>query len=122
MTSVRIEGSDIDIEVEPNETLTEAAWRQGYSWPTKCYGQLECMQCFVRVKEGDINIVPAEEQETFAMRTRFPPRLRSRMVRLACRVKVSGPGVVLEKKGVKAPAPAVAAGGGIENESKDELK
>jgi len=122
MTSVHIEGSNVDIDVKSHETVAEAAWRQGYSWPTKCYGQLECMQCFVRIKDGEINIVPAKEEEITAMRTLLPPRLRSRMVRLACRVEVSGPGVVLEKKGVTAPNPAVVIDSGIENKSKDQLK
>ena len=107
MTLVRIEGSDVEIDVRPNESVAEAAWRQGYTWPTKCWGQMECMQCFVRVKDGEVNIVPAEEDEMFAMRTLFPPRLRSRMVRLGCRLQVSGPGVVLEKKSVRAPVDAV---------------
>jgi 2Fe-2S ferredoxin len=103
--------SDVDIEVNPGESVAEAAWRQGYEWPTKCWGQLECMQCFVRVKAGDgeVNIVPAGEEEVIAMRTMFPPRLRSPMVRLGCRITVCGEGVVLEKKGVKPPTAEAAA-------------
>lgn len=111
MPIVHIDGSDVDIDVNPGESVAEAAWRQGYDWPTKCWGQLECMQCFVRIKPGDgeVNIVPADEEEIIAMRTLFPPRLRSPMVRLGCRVQVCGDGVVLEKKGVRAPATAQPA-------------
>lgn len=105
MPIVHIDGSDVDIAVNPGEAVAEAAWRQGFDWPTKCWGQLECMQCFVRIKpnEGEVNIVPADDEELFAMRTMFPPRLRSPMVRLGCRLEVCGEGVVLEKKGVKPP-------------------
>lgn len=104
MTVVNIEGSDIQIDVLSGESVAEAAWRQGFTWPTKCWGQLECMQCFVRVKEGEDNIVPPGDDEIVAMRTMFPPRFRSRMVRLGCRLQVCGDGVVVEKKGVRAPA------------------
>lgn len=119
MTRVTIAGSDVEIDVRPNESVAEAAWRQGYNWPTKCWGQMECMQCFVRIKDGEINIVPADDDEVFAMRTLFPPRLRSRMVRLGCRIRVSGPGVVLEKKGVTAPVDTPAAG--AEDETRERI-
>ncbi|MBY4039198.1 2Fe-2S iron-sulfur cluster binding domain-containing protein [Rhodococcus fascians] len=106
MTVVRIDGSDVEIDVRKGESVAEAAWRLGFDWPTKCWGQLECMQCFVRIKDREENIVPPEDEELFAMRTMFPPRLRSRMVRLGCRLEVCGDGVVLEKKGVRPPLPA----------------
>lgn len=108
MTVVRIEGSDVEIDVGSGESVAEAAWRQGFTWPTKCWGQLECMQCFVRVKDGEENIVPAGDDELVAMRTMFPPRLRSRMVRLGCRLQVCGDGVTVEKKGVKAPVSSLS--------------
>jgi 2Fe-2S ferredoxin len=104
MAIVRIDGSNVEIDVRAGESVAEAAWRQGYVWPTKCWGQRECMQCFVRIKDGEENIVPAGEEELYAMRTLFPPRLRSPMVRLGCCIEVSGDGVVLEKKGVQAMA------------------
>lgn len=114
MPSVHIDGSDVDIDVNLGEAVAEAAWRQGYTWPTKCWGQLECMVCFVRIKPGDgeVNIVPPSEDEIVAMRAMLPPRLRSPMVRLGCRIEVCGDGVELEKKGVKLPetAPNVEAG------------
>jgi 2Fe-2S ferredoxin len=108
---VHIDGSDVDLEVNQGESVAEAAWRQGYTWPTKCYGQMECMQCFVRVQPGlgELNVVPAGEDELLAMRTLFPAKMRTSMVRLGCRIEVKGEGVVLEKKGVVAP-PVVSDG------------
>ena len=107
MTIVRIDGSDVEIDVRPGESVAAAAWRQGYDWPTKCWGQMECMQCFVRIKDGELNILPAEDDELFAMKTMFPPRLRTSLTRLGCRVQVCGAGVVLEKKGVVPPSAGV---------------
>ena len=109
MATVRIDGSDVEVEVKADESVAEAAWRQGFDWPTKCWGQMECMQCFVRIKDGEENIVPADDDEEFAMRTMFPPRLRTSLTRLGCRIRVRGEGVVLEKKGVRPPASGVPA-------------
>ncbi|EME67270.1 ferredoxin [Rhodococcus ruber BKS 20-38] len=104
MPRVRIEGSDLEIGVETYESVAEAAWRQDYVWPSRCWGQRECMQCFVRIRAGEEYVVPADEDELFAMRTKFPPRLRSPLVRLGCCIRVTQDGVVLEKKGVSAPS------------------
>jgi ferredoxin, 2Fe-2S len=103
MTVVRIEPGGIEIEVAAREPVAEAAWRQGYTWPTKCYGQLDCTQCFARITAGEEQVLPALDDELFTMRTRLPARLRSPLVRLGCRVLVAGDGVVLEKKGVRPP-------------------
>jgi ferredoxin, 2Fe-2S len=103
MPTVRVEPAGLDIEVAPGESVAEAAWRQGYTWPTKCWGQAECMVCYVRVVDGELDCVPADDEELFQMRTLLPIRLRSPLTRLACRIKVKGNGLVLEKKGVRPP-------------------
>lgn len=103
MSVVRVEPSGLDIKVEAGEPVAEAAWRQGYTWPTKCWGQLDCTSCFARIAEGEELVVPAEDDELAAMRTRLPARLRSPLVRLGCRLRVTADGVVLEKKGVGPP-------------------
>ncbi len=98
---VRIEPAGAELDVEAGETVLEAAWRLGYTWPTKCFGQAECMVCFVTVVDGELQTEPPGPHEVFQMETRLPPRTRGPLVRLACRLKVTGPGVVLEKKGVR---------------------
>lgn len=103
MTIVRIEGSDVEIDVDAGESVAESAWRQGFFWPTRCWGQMDCVQCHVRVGDGEENIVPATDEELFVLRTKFPRRLRTSLTRLGCQVRVTGPGVVLEKKGVRPP-------------------
>lgn len=100
MPIVRIEPAGLDLEVRPGEAIAEAAWRQGYKWPTRCYGQAECMACALRVVEGELQTEPAGEEETERMQALLPRRLRGPSTRLACRVRVTGDGVVVEKKGV----------------------
>ncbi len=101
---VRIEPGGLELDVEAGETVLEAAWRRGYTWPTKCFGQAECMACRVTVVDGELQTEPPGSHEAFQMRTRLPPRARGPLVRLACQLKVTGPGVVLAKKGVRSAA------------------
>lgn len=101
MPRVRVEPDGLDIEVAPDETLVEAAWRLGYEWPTICFGQADCMTCHVRLIEGESAAVPASDDELERMRTKMSPRLHSPLRRLACRLLVTGDGLVVEKKGVR---------------------
>jgi ferredoxin, 2Fe-2S len=107
MATVRVLPAGIEFEVRPGEPVAAAAWRQGYLWPTKCWGQAECMVCYVRMVEGELSMVPPGAEELHQMRTLLPRRLRSPLTRLGCRLEVTGEGVVLEKKGVYAPLETV---------------
>ncbi len=44
--------ADETIVVSHDETLLQAAKRQGWTWPTVCQGDMECGICWVVVKEG----------------------------------------------------------------------
>ena len=101
MPRVIVEPSGIEIDVEPDETVAEAAWRQGLVWPTKCWGQLDCMACFTTIVDEELSAVPAEDEELDAMRLRLPARSRDPLVRLGCRLKVKKSGLVVEKSGVR---------------------
>jgi 2Fe-2S ferredoxin len=103
MPIVRVEPAGIEFDVNPDESVAEAAWRLGYTWPTNCWGQAECMVCWVRILDGELAAEPPGEEELFAMRSRLPVKLRSPLTRLACRLHVNGGGLVLEKKGVRPP-------------------
>ena len=103
MPLVRIEPLGATFDVTPEETMLVAAWRLGYSWPTLCWGQAECMVCRVKVISGAAEGQPASAYELERMRTLMPRRWQSSSTRLACQLKVTGPGVVLEKAGVKGP-------------------
>lgn len=85
------------------ESVAEAAWRLGYYWPTSCWGQAECMLCRVQVIAGEMQVAPPEDEELLQMDARLPSRWRTPVTRLACRLRITGAGVVVEKKGVRAP-------------------
>ncbi|MCU1458159.1 MAG: ferredoxin [Actinomycetia bacterium] len=105
MARVRVEPLGVELEVEPGESLIEAAWRLGYHWPTTCFGQAECMLCRVDVVAGEEQTVPAEAAEETAVRTRLPASARRPGLRLACRLRIRGDGVVVRKAGVVGPSP-----------------
>lgn len=103
MPVVRIEPLGEEICVRPGEAVAEAAWRLGYYWPTTCFGQAQCMACRVRVVSGEQSIMPADDEEVEAMRTRLPRLEREGGTRLGCRLTVTADGVTVEKRGVKPP-------------------
>jgi 2Fe-2S ferredoxin len=100
---VRVEPAGIEIDVGPNESVAECAWRLGFTWPTRCWGQAECMVCATRLIDGESQVEPPGQEELEQMADRLPRRLRSPSTRLACRLHVRGDGVVLEKAGVRPP-------------------
>jgi 2Fe-2S ferredoxin len=103
MATVRVEPAGVEFDVKRGESVAEAAWRLGFTWPTNCWGQAECMVCFVKVVDGEVQAEPPGEEELSQMRTRLPRRLRGPLTRLACRLLVKGDGLVVEKKGVYPP-------------------
>ncbi|PAK28049.1 hypothetical protein CJD44_00995 [Streptomyces sp. alain-838] len=103
MAEVHVRPAGLTIEVAPGETLAESAWRQGYRWPTTCWGKAECMVCTVLVTSGESATVPADAAEEDAIRLRLPRHLRRPESRLACRLRFTGDGAVVEKKGVRPP-------------------
>ena len=103
MARVWIEPAGVGIEVDPGETLAESAWRQGFGWPTTCWGQAECMVCAVVVDDGESATVPPDAEEEAAMALRLPPQLRRPESRLACRLRFTRDGAVVRKKGVRPP-------------------
>jgi ferredoxin, 2Fe-2S len=103
---VRVEPLGAELEVRSGETLAEAAWRLGYGWPTTCWGQAECTLCWVRVVGGEDHVAPPEAEEAEALLHLLPSAVRRPGVRLACRLSVTGEGVVVEKYGVRPPPPA----------------
>src|ERR1022692_1670182 len=104
MPWVTVEPSGIRIEVQDRESVAEAAWRQGFSWPTKCWGQAECMSCFTKIVRGELAAEPMRQEESDAMRGRMAKRQRGPLVRLGCRLHVTKEGLVLEKRGLRPAA------------------
>ncbi|MBV1886932.1 MAG: 2Fe-2S iron-sulfur cluster binding domain-containing protein, partial [Parvibaculaceae bacterium] len=52
---VEIEGSDVEFQVKPNETIVKAAARQGISFPSLC-NVGECGSCRCTLKTGRIKL------------------------------------------------------------------
>ena len=101
---VHVEPIGIDLELQPGETIIEAAWRHGYSWPTVCYGQAECTLCHVEVLSGEEHLTPVDDEERDALEQRLPGadgRDLTR-IRLACRARATGD-VTVRKRGVRRP-------------------
>lgn len=106
MPRVRIQPADVELEVGDGESVAEAAWRQGYVWPTQCWGQAECMSCFTKILDGELSALPAEQFELDAKRLKMPGKLKSSpLVRLACQLRCTGEGLVLEKHGFRVAEP-----------------
>lgn len=104
MTRVTVQPGDLALEVADDESVAEAAWRQGWRWPTTCWGKAECTVCSVLVLDGEQAVLPADDEEIDAIDLRMPLHLRLPGTRLACRLRLRGDGAVVEKKGVRPPA------------------
>lgn len=83
---VRVQPAGIDITVEPEETLMEAADRLGYDWPTFCHMQCLCGECYVEVREGAEFCSATEPQEAETLAGNDRPQ----GARLACQLLVNG--------------------------------
>jgi ferredoxin, 2Fe-2S len=100
MPVVRVEPSGIELELLPGEAVAVGAWRLGYSWPTSCWGQAECMLCRTEVVDGDEHVLPPNDDELEALRLLLPRSARRPGVRLGCRLVVTADGVTVMKKGL----------------------
>lgn len=104
MPVVTIVPGDLRIDVAADETLAQAAWRQGYHWPTTCWGAMECMVCATVVCSGEAAAAPPSPEEETAISERMPRFRQQSGTRLACQLVVLGDGLVVEKEGVRPPA------------------
>lgn len=97
---VRVEPAGVEIEVRPGETLFDAAWREGYAWPTICLGQALCTHCHVRLRDASSAVLsPVGKDERLAIQ-RISRRLyKGDMagVRLACQMEISAGDLVVEQ-------------------------
>jgi ferredoxin, 2Fe-2S len=99
MPRVTVEPDRIVLPVAPDETLIEAAWRLGYTWPTTCYGRAECTACHVEILAGAEHASAVQDDEAAALSILGT---RGQSLRLACRLRFDGDAVV-RKRGVHAP-------------------
>ncbi len=103
MPVVTVMPGGLEIDVEAGEVLAQAAWAHGCLGPTRCWGEAECMVCAREVISGDDAAEPPGEEELAAIDERMPHFKRRPGTRLACRLRVLGEGLVVEKVGVIKP-------------------
>lgn len=103
MPVVTIVPGNMQIEVAAGETLAQAAWRQGYHWPTTCWGEMQCMVCAAVVRSGEHAAEPASQAEEAAISACMPRFRQQPGTRLACQLRATGDGLVVEKEGVRPP-------------------
>ena len=103
MPIVRVDPLGAELELLRGEAVAVGAWRLGYWWPTSCWGQADCMLCRTSVVEGEDRVVPADDEELEAVRLKLPRSAQRPGTRLACRLIVTGDGVVVRKEGVRPP-------------------
>lgn len=91
----------VEFDVQPSESVIQAAWRAGYQWPTTCWGQAECGVCAMEILEGVEFLGPAEKLESDRLRSL--PRREGSGRRLACQTRMVADGsVTVRKPGVRA--------------------
>jgi 2Fe-2S ferredoxin len=96
---VEVRPLGVRIRVADGETIFEAAWRNGYYWPTHCYGQAQCTFCCLEIESGASHALQAEEEEQLVLERIRRIRASDAPFRLACRTKIKGD-VVVKKDGV----------------------
>jgi 2Fe-2S ferredoxin len=101
--------SGISFDLQPGETILQAAWKAGYEWPTLCYGRGTCTACQCEVLDGVHLLSPRTEAESVMLGdlSRRVRRADPRRTRLACQVTATG-NVTVRKPGVRVPDPAAA--------------
>jgi ferredoxin len=104
----------------PGETILDAAFRTGATWPTICYGQARCTACALLLRDGHENAGPPGPVEEGVLRQITGKRRRwpAGDTRLACQLTVTGE-VTVEKKGAK---PASGAGRGSPPETRADTE
>jgi ferredoxin len=98
---IQVEPSGAAFDIQANESIIQAAWRNGYTWPTICNGRGTCKTCVFLTLDGEPNLsaIEAWEQEGLASIADSLPDAGQGW-RLACQAKVYGD-VRLRKIGVR---------------------
>lgn len=95
--TVHVEPIGTSFRLGEGETLIQAAWREGYYWPTVCGGRSECTACHVIVRGGAENTLPPDDYEKDMIRPLAERKAQACPVRLACQLKVTGPVTVFKR-------------------------
>lgn len=98
---IQVEPSGATFDIESDETVMQAASRNGLTWPTICEGRGTCKTCVFLVLEGDANLSAVESWESEGLKAIADSLPDSGSGwRLACQAKALGD-VRLRKIGVR---------------------
>jgi len=98
---VQVEPSGAAFDIHDGETIIQAAWRNGYTWPTICGGQGTCKTCVFLTLDGEDNLLAVESWEATGLQSIAASLPNAgRGWRLACQAKVCGD-IRLKKIGVR---------------------
>ncbi len=100
MALIRVEPSGVSFDINGDETIIEAAWRNNYTWPTICGGQGTCKTCVFMVIDGEDQLGAIESWEAEGLADVAASLRADSVWRLACQAKVTGD-VRLRKVGVR---------------------
>jgi 2Fe-2S ferredoxin len=101
MPIIRVLPEGLVLQARPGQTIMEAAWAQGYYWPTTCGGQGICTSCACAVMAGEEALEPMGPSERRTLYGEFgEAQVRARRLRLACQARVRGD-VTVQKRGVR---------------------
>ena len=91
----------ITFDVRPDETVFDAAYRNGWQWPTNCYGQCRCTVCHVLVVDGaefldapgdgEVAVLEPLHRTVYAMQP-------DATLRLACQIHAHGDLRVVQRR------------------------
>lgn len=97
--TITIEPQGFTLHPREGETIIQAAWREGYYWPTICEGEGRCGQCQFLAEDGADNLQPPDEAERKVLRWLERVGVAGPL-RLACRAVASGD-VRIRQEGVR---------------------
>jgi ferredoxin len=103
MPRVLVQPQGFVFEARPDETLMDAARRNGYYWPTTCGGHAECATCACLLLSPPETLAPMGRAERFALLDARGRAVLNTPTRLACQALVLADCEV-RKPGVLPPA------------------
>jgi ferredoxin, 2Fe-2S len=98
---IEVEPARVAFDIHADETIIQAAWRNGYTWPTICGGVGTCKTCVFQILSGAENLSPIEPWEASGLRSiadSLPNHGEGS--RLACQTRVTAD-IRLRKIGVR---------------------
>ena len=83
---VKFMPQNLEVEIEPNETVLQVAQRSGVQIKSVCKGVPSCAECRVQLVDGDYNVLPPSSKELNLIGTAYFVDRR----RLSCQLRCFG--------------------------------